>query len=46
MMNEMRAACGTYRMQGKCVQGFNEKNFEEREHLEFLGIDRRIILKW
>jgi hypothetical protein len=28
-----------------CIQGFVRK-YEERDHLEDQGIDRRIILKW
>jgi hypothetical protein len=41
----MAWACGTYGRQERCVQGFGRET-EGRNHLEDLGIDVRIILKW
>ena len=38
-------ACGTYGRQERCVRGFGRET-EGRNHLEDLGIDVRITLKW
>jgi hypothetical protein len=40
----MGGACGTYG--GKLQTGFQWGDMRERNHLEDLGIDGRIILKW
>ena len=37
--NEMGRACGTYGGQERCLDDFGE----ERDHLEELGVDGRII---
>jgi hypothetical protein len=42
-MNEMGGACGTYERQARCIQRF-DRDLREREHLEDLGADGRIIL--
>ena len=34
------------RMGERCVQGFGGEILKEREHLEDLSMDGRIILKW
>jgi hypothetical protein len=41
--NEMGGACGTY---GRERTGFWWGNLNERDHLEELGVDGRIILKF
>jgi len=41
----MAEACSTHREKERCVQGFWCGNLKERDHLEDLGIDARIILK-
>ena len=46
MKNEMDGACSTYGRQKRCLQGFGGVDLRERDHLEDLGIERRIILKW
>jgi hypothetical protein len=33
-------------MEGRCVQGFDGENLRERDYLEDLGVEGRIILKW
>ena len=43
--NEMDRACGTYGGKERCIQGLGE-DLMEKEHLEDLGEDRRLILKW
>ena len=35
-------ACGTYGRQERCIHGFSG----EKDHLEGLGVDGRVILKW
>ena len=32
--------------QGRCIQSFGGGNLMERDHLEDLGVDGRIILQW
>jgi hypothetical protein len=41
--NEMGGTCGR---QDMCIQGFGGGDLIERDHLEDLGIDGSIILKW
>ena len=43
-MKEMGRVCGTYR-EGVHM-GFWWGNQRERDHLEYVDVDRRIILKW
>jgi hypothetical protein len=38
-------ACGTYGGEDRWIQQFGGGNLRERDHLEDLGIDGRIILK-
>jgi hypothetical protein len=44
-MNDLDGACGMYRIQERCRHGFGGET-RERNHLEHVGIDGRIILKW
>jgi hypothetical protein len=44
--NEMGGLCGTYGRQETCMQGFGGGDLMERDHLEDVGIDWKIILKW
>jgi len=39
---------GAYRTYGveMCIQGFGGGNPRERDHLEYPGVDGRIILTW
>jgi hypothetical protein len=41
----MGGACGTYGGYNMCIEGFGGHQ-RDREHLEYLGVDGRIILKW
>jgi hypothetical protein len=41
--NRERDTCGR---QERCIQGFFWEETREGDHLEDLGVDRRIILKW
>jgi hypothetical protein len=43
-MNDLDGACGMYGRQDRCIQGFGGET-RERNQLEDLGIDGRIILK-
>jgi hypothetical protein len=40
--NEMDRSCGTYGRQERFIDGFGGK----KDHLEGLGVDERVILKW
>jgi hypothetical protein len=31
---------------GRCIQGFDEGDLMDRDHLEDLGVDGTIILQW
>jgi hypothetical protein len=42
----MGRACSIYGRQERCIQRFVEKTIRKRQHLEELGLDGRIILKW
>jgi hypothetical protein len=42
----MGGAYGTYGGQERCIQGFCGEDLKERDHLENLGVDGRITLKW
>jgi hypothetical protein len=44
--NEMGRACGTFGRQESCSHGFSGEDLRGGGHLEGLGIDGRIILKW
>jgi hypothetical protein len=44
--NEIGGACSMYGGDEKHVQGLGGKNLQERNHLENLDVNRRIILKW
>jgi hypothetical protein len=45
--NETGGACGTYGGNERCIKGFGEGNLgKERDSLEDLNVDIRIILKW
>jgi hypothetical protein len=43
--NKMGWACSTYEGEESCIQGF-VRNSRERDQLEDLGLDRRIIINW
>jgi len=43
--NEMGGLSGTHRGQERCIQGFGGGDLRERDHLEVLAVDVRIILK-
>jgi hypothetical protein len=38
--------CGTYRGQERYIHGFGAETKGERDNLEDLHVDRRIILEW
>ena len=42
--NEINSACDTHEEEKRCIVGFWWENL--RDHLEYKGIDGRIILKW
>jgi hypothetical protein len=42
----MGGACSAYGWRGEVYTGFWWRNLMERSHLEDLGVDRRIILRW
>ena len=42
----MGGVCGTYGGEEKCAQSFGGQNLKERDRLEDLGIDGRIILNY
>jgi hypothetical protein len=44
--NEIGRACGTRGRQESCIHGFSGEDLREGDHLEGLGIDGKIILKW
>jgi hypothetical protein len=44
--DEMGRVCGTYGGRREMYTGFWRRKLEERDHLEVLGIDERILLKW
>jgi hypothetical protein len=45
-MTEMGRARGTYVGQERCIQNFSGGHLRKRDHFEYPGADRRIILKW
>jgi len=42
----MNMACGMRREREEMHRGFWWRNLREGDHLEYLGIDVRMILKW
>jgi hypothetical protein len=44
--NEIGGECGMCRRGERCIQGLGGGNPMEKGHLENLGMDRRILLKW
>ena len=42
----MGGVCGMYGRRESCIQSFGGEHQREREHLEDLGLDGRIILRW
>jgi hypothetical protein len=45
-MSEMGWACGKYEEKDRCRQSFSGETLREIIHLEYLGVDGRIILKF
>ena len=43
--NDLGRACGTCGGQESCMQSFGGEDLLEREHLENLGLDGKIILR-
>ena len=43
--NKIGVACSTYGEEERCIQGW-WGNLRERDHLDYPGIDGRIILRW
>jgi len=41
----MGGACGRYGGEEKCIRGCGGGNLKEREYLENLGVDMKLILK-
>jgi hypothetical protein len=41
----MGGTCSTYRRTEKCIQ-CNVRKREKRDHLEDIGVDGKVILKW
>ena len=44
--NEIGGACSTFGGETRRIQGFWWENMRERDHVEDLGIDGRILLRW
>lgn len=44
-VDEMGVVCGMYGTEEKCIQPFGGET-KERDYLENLGVEKRIILKW
>jgi len=42
----MGGACSTYGGPGEVLTGFWWGNLRERDHMEDLGVDGRVILRW
>jgi hypothetical protein len=42
----MGGVCGKYETQQRCIAGFWWEELMDRDHVEDLGVDGRIILKW
>jgi hypothetical protein len=41
--DDMKGACGMHGQEEKCIQGSDGENLKERDHLEYVGLDGRII---
>jgi hypothetical protein len=44
MKNEIGGACGMYGGEDRCIRSFDGGNMRERDHLEDLGVEGKIIL--
>jgi len=42
----MGRACGTYGVEGRCIQGFGGETPRGKDHVQDLDVDGKIILKW